>query len=107
MDERGFITLEDFDALEAYWDRVRAERIAEGQRESARANLLLTAIMAASAATLEPPPGTVIIRSPKRVVDAGSAFSRQSRTNRCENCAGKRSPEANYCPRCGHRRQRA
>jgi hypothetical protein len=22
----------------------------------------------------------------------------------CENCNGKRSSEANYCPRCGHRR---
>jgi hypothetical protein len=74
--------------------------------ESSRAILLLTAIMAASAATLEPPPGTIIIRSPKRVVGTGSEFSRQSRTNRCENCAGKRSPEANYCPRCGHRRKR-
>jgi hypothetical protein len=106
MDERGFIMLEDVDALDAYWDRVRAVRIAEAQRESSRAILLLTAIMAASAATLEPPPGTIIIRSPKRVVGTGSEFSRQSRTNRCENCAGKRSPEANYCPRCGHRRKR-
>jgi hypothetical protein len=49
-------------------------------------------MLAASALPLLPEPEAAV-------------FAPQSRANRCENCAGRRSAEANYCPRCGHRRQ--
>jgi len=85
--------LVDFD-----WDRelireLHAVELSSARLESARANLLMTAMMGTSlagAAIIEPRPARV-----QRFLGIT-----------CESCGGKRSSEANYCPRCGHRRRR-